>query len=66
MQGILERSYDFPMSKEEADRFRVAFVVFVVSNLLVLWRSLIMHLSTTGMLFRTLIILFVMIGQSLL
>lgn len=34
IQDLLERSYSYPMSKEEEDVFRVAFVVFVVSTLL--------------------------------
>ena len=34
VQNVIERDYPCPMTKKEADTFRVAFVVFVVSNLL--------------------------------
>jgi hypothetical protein len=34
VQEVVEREYSVPMTKSEADTFRVAFVVFVVSNLL--------------------------------
>lgn len=34
VQEIIERSYDHPMTKLQEDAFRIAFVVFVVSNLL--------------------------------
>lgn len=34
VQQVIERDYVSPMTKSEADTFRFAFVVFVVSNLL--------------------------------
>lgn len=34
IQDVLERSYSYPMSNDEENAFRVAFVVFVVSTLL--------------------------------
>lgn len=34
VQEIIERQYGSPMTKAKADTFKVAFVVFVVSNLL--------------------------------